>query len=121
MIDTSEGTIVVALDAAAYPKSVNNFVFLAENKFYDGSLFNRVAQDFVDPGRRARSNTAAGGPGYSVPGEVPTGDAYLSGGRGGDGQGRRGPAGTAGSQFFIVDRIGANARPHRPTTPASAR
>jgi cyclophilin family peptidyl-prolyl cis-trans isomerase len=100
-MDTSEGTIVIALDAAQYPKSVNNFVYLAKKKFYDGLLFNRVAKDFVIQ-TGSPNNTQAGGPGYSVVGEVPTiAPSYPVGAVAfGNGGGR--PAGTAGSQFFIV-------------------
>ena len=41
-ISTSKGEIVVALDASAAPKTVNNFVFLAKEGFYDGLTFHRV-------------------------------------------------------------------------------
>ena len=100
-IDTSEGTIVVGLDAAKYPTSVNNFVFLAKNKFYDGLRFNRVAKDFVIQ-TGSPDNTTAGGPGYSVVGEVPsTTPAYPVGAVAFAKAGNE-PTGTAGSQFFIV-------------------
>jgi peptidylprolyl isomerase len=98
-IDTSEGEIVVALDAAAYPTGVNNFVFLAKEKFYDGLDFSRVAKDFVIQAGSPKSD-GIGGPGYSVVDEVPA-NGYQVGSvayaKGGDE-----PAGTAGSQFFIV-------------------
>jgi peptidyl-prolyl cis-trans isomerase B (cyclophilin B) len=100
-IDTSEGTVVVALDAATYPKSVNNFVFLAQKKFYDGLLFNRVAKDFVIQAG-SPSNTQAGGPGYTVSGEVPTGTPPYPVGSVAFGNSGASPPGTAGSQFFIV-------------------
>jgi peptidyl-prolyl cis-trans isomerase B (cyclophilin B) len=99
-IDTSEGTIVVGLDAASYPTSVNNFVFLAENKFYDGLPFNRVAQDFVIQAG-SPSNTT-GDAGYSVVGEVPTGDPPYPVGAMAMAKGGADPAGTAGSAWFIV-------------------
>jgi cyclophilin family peptidyl-prolyl cis-trans isomerase len=100
-METSEGTIVIDLDAAQYPTSVNNFVFLSRNKFYNGLLVNRVAQDFAFQ-TGSPNNTQSGGPGYSVVGEVPTSTpAYPVGAiafaKGGDQ-----PAGTAGSQFFVV-------------------
>jgi len=100
-IDTSEGTMTVALDAATHPVSANNFVFLARNKFYNGLRFNRVAKDLVIQAG-SPDNTTAGGPGYTVQGEVPTGQpAYPVGSLGMAKSGNQ-PAGTAGSQFFIV-------------------
>jgi cyclophilin family peptidyl-prolyl cis-trans isomerase len=97
-IDTTEGTIVIALDAANAPNSVNNFVYLAENGFYDGLRFNRAAKNFVIQ-TGSPSNTTVGGPGYTIQAELPT-SAYEVGSvawakSGGE------PAGTAGSQFFI--------------------
>ena len=100
-IDTSEGTIVVALDAAQYPKSVNNFVFLARNKFYDRLQVSRVAQDFVIQ-TGSPNNTQAGGPGYTVAGEVPTATPPYPVGAVAFGNNGVSPPGTAGSQFFIV-------------------
>jgi peptidyl-prolyl cis-trans isomerase B (cyclophilin B) len=100
-MDTSEGTIVVGLDAAQYPASVNNFVFLAKNKFYDGLLFNRVAKDFVIQAG-SPDNTTAGGPGYSVVGEVPKSTPAYPVGSVAFAKAGNEPAGTAGSQFFIV-------------------
>ena len=97
--DTSEGEIVVALDAAAFPTGVNNFVFLAREKFYDGLRFSRAAKDFVIQAGSPK-NDGIGGPGYSIVDEVPA-DGYQVGSvayaKGGDEA-----AGTAGSQFFIV-------------------
>jgi cyclophilin family peptidyl-prolyl cis-trans isomerase len=97
--DTSEGEIVVALDAAAFPTGVNNFVFLAREKFYDGLRFSRAAKDFVIQAGSPK-NDGIGGPGYSIVDEVPA-NGYQVGSvayaKGGDE-----PAGTAGSQFFIV-------------------
>jgi peptidyl-prolyl cis-trans isomerase B (cyclophilin B) len=100
-MDTSEGTITVALDAAKYPTSVNNFVFLAKKKFYDGLLVNRVAKDFVFQ-TGSPDNTTAGGPGYSVVGEVPTGSPAYPVGAVAFAKAGNEPAGTAGSQFFVV-------------------
>ncbi|MGA9532401.1 MAG: peptidylprolyl isomerase [Anaerolineales bacterium] len=63
-IKTDKGDIVVALAAAKAPKTVNNFVFLAEEGFYDNVIFHRVIEDFMaqtgDP-----TGTGRGGPGYS--------------------------------------------------------
>jgi cyclophilin family peptidyl-prolyl cis-trans isomerase len=100
-MDTSEGTIVIDLDAAQYPTSVNNFVFLAKNKFYDGLLVNRVAKDFVFQ-TGSPSNTTSGGPGYSVVGEVPKTTPAYPVGAVAFAKGSSEPNGTAGSQFFVV-------------------
>jgi cyclophilin family peptidyl-prolyl cis-trans isomerase len=100
-IDTSEGTIVVALDAAHYPTSVNNFVFLAKNKFYDGLVINRAAKDFVIQ-TGSPNNTQLGGPGYTVVGETPTSNPAYPVGAVAFANSASSPAGTAGSQFFIV-------------------
>lgn len=98
-IDTSEGEMVIDLDAANAPTGVNNFVFLAKKHFYDGLRFSRVAKDFVIQAGSPK-NDGIGGPGYSVTDEVPA-NGYQVGSvayaKGGDEA-----AGTAGSQFFIV-------------------
>jgi peptidyl-prolyl cis-trans isomerase B (cyclophilin B) len=103
-MDTSEGKMTVTLDAVNCPVSVNNFVFLAQNRFYDGLQFVRVAKDFVIQAG-SPTNTAAGGPGYTVQGEVPKPaegqPAYPVGALAMAKSGSE-PAGTAGSQFFIV-------------------
>lgn len=62
-IDTNKGTINIQLFADRAPKTVNNFVFLAREKFYDGVSFHRVIDNFMiqtgDP-----TGTGRGGPGY---------------------------------------------------------
>ena len=62
-MDTSMGTMVIALDAVNAPNTVNNFVFLAGYHYYDGIIFHRIINGFVcqggDPG-----GTGTGGPGY---------------------------------------------------------
>jgi cyclophilin family peptidyl-prolyl cis-trans isomerase len=63
-IKTDKGDIVISLEAAKAPKTVNNFVFLAEEGFYDDVIFHRVIADFMaqtgDP-----TGTGRGGPGYA--------------------------------------------------------
>lgn len=97
-IETTEGTIVLALDAAQAPTSVNNFVFLSRNGFYDGLLINRASRNFVIQ-TGSPDNTQAGGPGYTVQSEPPPGPYEI----GSVAWAKTGaePAGTAGSQFFI--------------------
>lgn len=68
-ITTSKGTIVVSLDASAAPQTVNNFVFLANQGFYDGLTFHRVEPGFVIQGGDPLGK-GTGGPGYTVPAEI---------------------------------------------------
>jgi len=98
-IDTSEGKMVVNLDAAAAPTSVNNFVFLARKHFYDGLTFHRVAKDFVIQGGDPKGD-GSGGPGYKIQAETPPNGYQV--GSVAWAKGQQEPAGTAGSQFFIV-------------------
>jgi peptidyl-prolyl cis-trans isomerase B (cyclophilin B) len=96
---TSEGVITLALDPKQAPIATNNFVFLAQNGFYDGLAFHRAAKDFVIQGGDPKGD-GSGGPGYSVTGEVPT-DHYPVGALAAAKTGAD-PAGSFGSQFFIV-------------------
>jgi cyclophilin family peptidyl-prolyl cis-trans isomerase len=98
-IDTSEGKMVVALDASTAPKSVNNFVFLARKDFYNGLTFHRVAKDFVIQGGDPKGD-GSGGPGYTVQAETPANGYQV--GSVAWAKGGNEPAGTAQSQFFIV-------------------
>ena len=61
--ETSRGKIVCELFAAEAPNTVSNFVFLAKDKFYDGTKFHRVIQDFMIQGGDPEG-TGRGGPGY---------------------------------------------------------
>jgi peptidyl-prolyl cis-trans isomerase B (cyclophilin B) len=94
-IKTDRGDIVIALDAKRAPKSVNNFVFLAKDGFYDGLTFHRIVDDFVIQGG-CPEGTGRGGPGYRfddepVQGEYEAGAVAMA---------NSGPN-TNGSQFFI--------------------
>jgi peptidyl-prolyl cis-trans isomerase B (cyclophilin B) len=96
---TSEGVITLSLDTKNAPIAANNFVFLAGNGFYDGLTFHRASKNFVIQGGDPQGD-GNGGPGYSVKGEVPT-DHYPIGALAAAKTGAE-PAGTMGSQFFIV-------------------
>lgn len=96
-IETSCGTIVAELDAAAAPVGVNNFVFLARRGFYDGLTFHRVIVDFVVQGGDPAGD-GTGGPGYQLPDEIPEGITYEIGDLA---YANSGPN-TNGSQFFVV-------------------
>jgi peptidyl-prolyl cis-trans isomerase B (cyclophilin B) len=100
-IDTTCGPIEVTLLSQAYPVSANNFVFLAQQGFYDDLAFVRAAKGFVvQAGSPTQSSD--GGPGYTVQGEVPTTpSSYPTGTVAWAKTGSEAP-GTIGSQFFIV-------------------
>jgi peptidyl-prolyl cis-trans isomerase B (cyclophilin B) len=68
-LETSRGTIVADLFAKDAPKTVNNFVFLAREGFYDGTTFHRVISDFMIQGGDPEG-TGRGGPGYKFEDEV---------------------------------------------------
>jgi cyclophilin family peptidyl-prolyl cis-trans isomerase len=95
-IRTSCGDIVVRLDAAAAPRTVDNFVFLAREGFYDGLQFHRVVPGYVIQGGAVPDDPNLG-PGYTIADELPD-DGYptwsVAMANGGPG--------TTGSQFFIV-------------------
>jgi cyclophilin family peptidyl-prolyl cis-trans isomerase len=116
-IQTTCGTIQVSLDAQQYPKAVNNFVFLANQGFYDNLAFVRAVPGFVvQAGSPDQSNqTANTGPGYSVPAEKPTtrpGQPTYPVGTLAFAKSGAEPAGSADSQFFIVTGSkGANLSP----------
>jgi peptidyl-prolyl cis-trans isomerase B (cyclophilin B) len=98
-MDTSCGTITIALDPKVAPIATNNFVSLARSGFYDGLPFHRAAKGFVIQGGDPAGD-GSGGPGYTVVGEVPT-DSYPVGSLAAAKSGGA-PAGDFGSQFFIV-------------------
>jgi len=95
---TDKGTIVIDLFADKTPKTVNNFVFLAREGYYDGTIFHRIINDFMAQGGDP-TGTGRGGPGYRFADEFhPTlrhdKPGILS-------MANAGP-GTNGSQFFIT-------------------
>jgi peptidyl-prolyl cis-trans isomerase B (cyclophilin B) len=97
-IETNKGNIDLDLFAADAPKTVNNFVFLARDGFYDGVVFHRVISNFMIQGGDP-TGTGSGGPGYrfedevrSNPNKHETGTLSMA---------NAGPN-TNGSQFFIT-------------------
>ena len=100
VIETSCGTVEVSLAASTSPNTVNSFVFLARQGFYDGLKFHRVIPGFAIQGGDPQG-TGAGGPGYSVQDQPPDGTRYARGSVA-MAKGPTEPPGTAGSQFFIV-------------------
>lgn len=96
--DTSRGQIVVDLFPKEAPNTVNNFVFLAREKFYDGTKFHRVIADFMVQGGDPQG-TGTGGPGYKFADEVKNNPHKHQ--RGSLSMANAGPN-TNGSQFFIT-------------------
>jgi cyclophilin family peptidyl-prolyl cis-trans isomerase len=96
-MDTSLGTIVIALDAVKAPKTVNNFVFLVGYHYYDGIIFHRIINGFVCQGGDP-TGTGRGGPGYRFEDELPKAGQYQLGSLA---MANAGPN-TNGSQFFII-------------------
>jgi peptidylprolyl isomerase len=94
---TSKGSMVIELDAVGAPRTVNNFVFLARQHFYDGVVFHRIIPGFVVQGGDPEG-TGRGGPGYRFPDELPNPGRYQVGSLA---MANAGPD-TNGSQFFIV-------------------
>ncbi len=68
-METSKGLIELELYPENAPKTVNNFVFLAQEGYYDGVTFHRVIKDFVIQGGDP-TGTGAGGPGYKFEDEL---------------------------------------------------
>ena len=97
-LKTQWGDIVVQLFADKAPQTVNNFVFLAREGFYDNTTFHRVLSNFMAQGGDP-TGTGSGGPGYQFPDEISPDlrfnrPGYLA-------MANAGP-GTNGSQFFIT-------------------
>jgi peptidyl-prolyl cis-trans isomerase B (cyclophilin B) len=95
---TSRGEIVCELFAKDAPKTVNNFVFLAKEKFYDGTVFHRVLADFMIQGGDP-TGTGRGGPGYKFEDETKSNPNKHAPGT--LSMANAGPN-TNGSQFFIT-------------------
>ena len=132
---TNCGDFEITLDAKRAPKTGGSFASLADKGFYDGLTFHRIVPGFVIQGGDPRGQRL-GRPGLHGRGAAARGPRVLQG-RGRDGQDRARPAGTSGSQFFVVtgedaglppdyallgkvtkgqevvDKIGASSRPGR--------
>jgi peptidyl-prolyl cis-trans isomerase B (cyclophilin B) len=100
VVETSCGTFEIALDSERAPKTVNSFVFLSEEGFYDGLGFHRVAPGFVIQGGDPLGN-GTGGPGYSVDEKPPANLAYTKGVVA-MAKSSAEPPGRSGSQFYVV-------------------
>ncbi|MGA9595248.1 MAG: peptidylprolyl isomerase [Acidimicrobiia bacterium] len=96
-LHTNHGDIDIEFDAMKSPLTVNNFVFLARDGFYDGVIFHRVIKGFMIQGGDP-TGTGTGGPGYRFRDELERPGSYN---RGTVAMANAGPN-TNGSQFFIM-------------------
>lgn len=101
LLATTEGDIVIELDATAAPQTVNNFVVLARYHFYDNVPFHRIIPGFMDQaGDPVGPQPGTGGLGYTIADELPTGDdPYPTGTLA---MANTGAANSGGSQWFIT-------------------
>ncbi len=95
-LKTTKGDIVIELNSEQTPLTVNNFITLSKNGFYNGTIFHRVISGFMIQGGDPNGD-GTGGPGYTFEDEPFTGD-YV---RGAVAMANSGPN-TNGSQFFIM-------------------
>lgn len=110
VIHTSCGDIQLDLLEDQAPETVNNFVFLAQDGFYDGLTWHRIVGNFVIQGGDPEG-TGAGGPGYSFGDELPSkSNVYVFGAVA---MANSGPD-TNGSQFFIITHTGPNGERDEP-------
>lgn len=98
--ETSCGTFVVALDLSSAPATAASLVSLAKDGFYDDTVFHRIVPAFVIQGGDP-TQTGAGGPGYQTVDVPKPGTRYVKGVVA-MAKTAAEPAGTAGSQFFVV-------------------
>ena len=102
VLHTNHGDVSIEFDAARAPQTVNNFVFLARDGYYDGVIFHRVVPGFVAQGGDP-TGTGRGGPGYKFRDEIEGEGRYY---RATVAMANAGPN-TNGSQFFIcLDDVG---------------
>jgi peptidyl-prolyl cis-trans isomerase B (cyclophilin B) len=109
VVETSCGTFDIALDSSRAPKTVNSFVFLSDEGFYDGLTFHRIAPGFVIQGGDPLG-TGLGGPGYSVVEKPPANLAYTKG-TVAMAKSSAEPPGSSGSQFYVVTAADAGLPP----------
>jgi peptidyl-prolyl cis-trans isomerase B (cyclophilin B) len=100
-LETTEGDIVIELDAANAPITVNNFVVLSRYHFYDNVPFHRIVPGFVNQaGDPVGPTPGTGGPGYTIADELPA-DPATAYSPGTVAMANSGPE-SGGSQFFLV-------------------
>jgi peptidyl-prolyl cis-trans isomerase B (cyclophilin B) len=109
LVRTSEGSFTIRLDVADSPNAVASFEKLARDGFFDGLTFHRIVPGFVIQGGDPKGD-GTGGPGYTTVDPPPADARYV---KGVVAMAKRGdePAGTAGSQFFVVTGADAGLPP----------
>jgi cyclophilin family peptidyl-prolyl cis-trans isomerase len=100
VMTTSCGAFTIRLDQGENPRTAASFAALVREGFYDGLTFHRVVPEFVIQGGDPAGD-GTGGPGYSVREAPPSDQAYTAGVVAMAKAGNE-PAGTSGSQFFVV-------------------
>ncbi len=91
------GTVVIELEKELVPKTVENFIRLGEQKFYDGTVFHRVIPDFMAQGGSPEGK-GKGGPGWNIDLEIHPSLRHV---RGSVAMARKPDPNSAGSQFYI--------------------
>jgi cyclophilin family peptidyl-prolyl cis-trans isomerase len=111
MVDvvTNLGSFTIRLDVKDSPCTTSSFAALVRKKFFDGTIFHRIVPGFVIQGGDP-TGTGQGGPGYTVV-DVPPSDATYRKGVVAMAKTSVEPAGTAGSQFFVVTGADAGLPP----------
>jgi cyclophilin family peptidyl-prolyl cis-trans isomerase len=98
VVTTNKGEFTIAIDPETAPVAANNFVFLARNQYFDGTVCHRIIPNFVvqcgDP-----TATGTGGPGYTIVDEPPAAGQYRIGSIA---MAKTAAPDSAGSQFFII-------------------
>jgi peptidyl-prolyl cis-trans isomerase B (cyclophilin B) len=109
VVDTSCGSFEIALDTKRAPKTVNSFVFLSNEGFYDNLTFHRIVPGFVIQGGDPEG-AGTGGPGYTVDEKPPANLAYTKG-IVAMAKSSADPPGRSGSQFYVVTGADAGLPP----------
>jgi cyclophilin family peptidyl-prolyl cis-trans isomerase len=100
VVDTNCGSFTIALDPSLAPKTTASLVALANDGYFDNTIFHRVVPGFVIQGGDP-SQSGTGGPGYTTV-DVPPADAKYTRGVVAMAKGGTEAPGTSGSQFFVV-------------------
>ena len=100
VVTTNCGEFTIALDLETGPKAAASLVALAEQKYFDGTIFHRIVPDFVIQGGDPTAS-GTGGPGYSTVDEPPSDATYPKYSVAMAKTAQEAP-GTAGSQFFVM-------------------
>jgi peptidyl-prolyl cis-trans isomerase B (cyclophilin B) len=109
VVQTNCGTFVIALDQKTAPRAAASLVSLARHGFFDGTIFHRIVPGFVIQGGDP-TQTGGGGPGYQTVDRPPASARYTKGVVA-MAKTASEPAGTSGSQFFVVTGADAGLPP----------